>query len=54
MEIIAAVITLVVDVLAEATIDISWNMRGAGTLLGVAIMGAFILWAVRHTKNKQN
>ena len=52
MEIIAAVITLVVGVLAEATIGISWNMRGVGTLLGVAIMGSFILWAVRHPKAK--
>lgn len=54
MEIAAAIITLVVGVLAEATIGISWNMRGVGTLLGVVIMGAFILRAVRHPKDKQN
>ena len=24
-----------------------------GTLLGVAIMGAFILWAVRHPKDRE-
>ena len=53
MEIIAAIITLVVGILAEATIGISWNMRGVGTLLGVAIMGAFILWAVRHPKDRE-
>lgn len=52
MEIIAVIITLAVGVLAEATIGISWNMRGIGTLLGVAIMGAFILWTVRHPKDK--
>ena len=52
MEIVAAIITLVVGVLADATIGISWNMRGIGTLLGVAIMGAFIGWAVRHPKDK--
>ena len=52
MEIVAAIITLVVGILAEATIGISWNMRGVGTLLGVAIMGAFILWAVWHPTDK--
>lgn len=54
MEIVAVIITLVVGVLAEATIGVSWNMQGVGTLLGIAIMGAFILWAVRHPKDKQN
>ena len=53
MEIVAAIITLAVGVLAEATIGISWNMRGVGTLLGVAIMGAFILWAVRYPKDRE-
>ena len=53
MEIVAAIITLAVGVLAEATIGISWNMRGVGTLLGVAIMGAFILWAVRHPEGQR-
>ena len=54
MEIVAVIITLAVGVLAEATIGITWNMRGVGTLLGVAIMGAFILWAVRHPKDREN
>ena len=48
------IVTLVVGVLAEATIGITWNMRGVETLLGVAIMGAFILWAVRHPKDREN
>ena len=54
MEIVAAIITLAVGILAEATIGITWNMRGVETLLGVAIMGAFILWAVRHPKDREN
>ena len=54
MEIVAAIITLAVGVLAEATIGISWNMRGVGTLLGVAVMGAFILWAVRNPRTEKN
>lgn len=45
-------ITLIVDALAEAAIGICWNMCGAKTLLGVAIMGTFILWAVRHPTDK--
>ena len=33
-------------------IEINRNMQGVGTQLGVAIMGAFILWAVRYPKSK--
>lgn len=50
MEILTAFIVLVIGVLAEASIGIEWNIRGIGTLLAVCIMGAVILWAVRHPK----
>ena len=52
MEIIVAIITLVVGLVAEATIGVHWNMPGVGTILATSIMGAVILWAVRHPKNK--
>ena len=52
MEILVAFIALAIGVLAEATIGIGWNMSGIGTLLAVCIMGAVILWAVRHPKNR--
>lgn len=43
MEIIAFIITLVVGVLAEATIGVKFNMSGIGAIIAVAIMGAFII-----------
>ena len=52
MEIVIALVALVVGVIAEATIGVNWNMSGIGTLLTVCIMGAVILWAIRHPKNK--
>ena len=52
VEFIIAIITLIVWVLSEATIGISWNMSGIGTGLAVCIMGTAILWAVRHPKDK--
>lgn len=52
IELFAALATLAVGVLFEATIGIKWNMRGMGTLLAVCILGGLILWAVRHPKEK--
>ena len=50
MEIIAVVLTLVLGILAEATIGVNFNMAGIGSIVAVAVMGVFILWAVRHGK----
>lgn len=50
MEIIAVLATLILGVLTEATIGVRFNMPGIGSMVAVAIMGAFILWAVRHGK----
>lgn len=50
MEIIAVLATLILGVLIEATIGVRFNMPGIGSMVAVAIMGAFILWAVRHGK----
>ena len=48
MEIIAFLVTVIVGLLAEATIGVKFNMPGFGVLIGVAIMGTFILWSIRH------
>ena len=42
MEIIAFLITIVAGAFAEATAGISWNMRGIGGIIAVAVMGTFI------------
>ena len=52
MEIIAFFITIVVGVFSEVTIGTSWNMHGIGGILAVAVMGTFILWSIRHKKEK--
>jgi len=52
MEILAGVITFFICLMAEASIGVRWNMPGIGTLLAVCILGTFILWAVRHPKQK--
>lgn len=50
MEIIALIITLVVGVLAEATIGINFNMPGVGAIIAVAIMGAIIIHIIKSKK----
>ena len=49
MEILAAIITIVLGVLAEG-LGVRWNMTGIGSIVSVAVMGAIILFAVRHKK----
>ena len=48
MEIIAFLVTVIIGVLAEATVGTRFNMSGFGVIIAVAIMGAFIIWVVRH------
>jgi uncharacterized membrane protein len=45
--------TIVVGIFSEAIIGTSWNMREIGGILAVAVMGTFILWSIRHKKEKQ-
>lgn len=50
MVIIAVLATLILGILTEGTIGVRFNMPGIGSMVTVAVMGAFILWAVRHSK----
>jgi CHASE2 domain-containing sensor protein len=52
MEIIAIVLTLLAG-FGGSFIFGNWiNLWEVGSIFAVATMGAFILWAVRHPKNK--
>ena len=42
--ILAAIVSLVLGVLAEASVGVPWNMTGIGCIVSVAIMGAFIIY----------
>ena len=42
--IFAAIVSLVLGVLAEASVGVRWNMTGIGCIVSVAIMGAFIIY----------
>ena len=41
--ILAAIVSLVLGVLAEASVGVRWNMAGIGCMVSVVIMGAFII-----------
>ena len=42
--ILAAIVSLVLGVLAEASVGVRWNMAGIGCMVSVVIMGAFIIY----------
>ena len=42
--ILAAIVSLVLGVLAEASVGVRWNMTGIGRMVSVVIMGAFIIY----------
>ena len=52
MEIVFFIITVLVSVLAEGTIGVRFNMAGIGSIVGIALVGAVLLYAIRH-KNKK-
>lgn len=54
MEIIAFIVTVVVGFIVDSLIisieNINWP--SGGTIVAIATMGIFILWEVRHKKDK--
>ncbi len=49
MEVIAFILTIAVGIVAENNID----SNGIGGIVAVAVMGAFILWSIRHEKENK-
>lgn len=49
MEIVLFVMTVFVSVLVEA-IGIRFNMAGIGSIVDTALVGAVLLYAIRHKK----
>ena len=54
MEIVAAIVTIIVGFLGTGFIGASMNWPDAGAIFAIATMGASILRAIRHPKDKQN
>lgn len=52
MEIIAFIVTLVVGIYGTAILGQWINLPEGGPVLAICVMGTFILWAIRHPKNK--
>lgn len=50
VSILAGAAALVLGVLAEATVGVSWNMHGIGGMVSASLIGAIILWNVRQLK----
>lgn len=50
VEIVFFIITVLVSVLAEGTIGVRFNMAGIGSIVGIALVGAVLLYAIRHKK----
>lgn len=48
MEIVAFLVTVVVGLFATSLFDGWLNWPQGGPVFAVAVMGAFILWAIRH------
>lgn len=56
MKIVAVIVIIVVSFLGSWIIGIigaSMNCSNAGAIFAVIIMGAFILWAVQHPKDRE-
>lgn len=57
MKIVAVIVIILVSILGSWIIGIigaSMNCPDAGAIFAIITMGAFILWAVRHPKDKEN
>lgn len=50
MEVLVFFITILVSLLAEVTIGIRFNMAGIGCIVGIAFVGAVLLYAIRRKK----
>ena len=50
MEILLFIITVLVSVLVEGIIGVKFNMAGIGSIVGIALVGAVLLYAIRHKK----
>ena len=50
MEFVFFIIVLLVSVLAEGIIGVRFNMAGIGSIVGIALVGAILLFAIRQKK----
>jgi hypothetical protein len=50
VEFVFFIIVLLVSVLAEGIIGVRFNMAGIGSIVGIALVGAILLFAIRHKK----
>ena len=50
MEIVLFIITVLVSVFVEATIGVRFNLTGIGCIVGISLVGAVLLYSIRHKK----
>jgi hypothetical protein len=50
VEIVLFIITVLVSVFAEATIGVRFNLTGIGCIVGISLVGAVLLYSIRHKK----
>ncbi len=50
MEILAFIITIIAGILAEGIIGVRFNLPGIGSIVAIALIGAIILYTIRHKK----
>ena len=51
MPVFAFIVTIAMGIFVDGFIGIPMNWPNAGTVVAVATMGLFVLWAVRHPKS---
>ena len=50
MPLLAFIVTIAAGIFTDGYIGVPMNWPNAGTVIAVAVMGCFILWAVRRQK----
>lgn len=48
MEVLVFILTVMLSVLAEATVGVKYNMPGIGSIVGIAFIGTILLYTIRH------
>ena len=48
MEVLIFILTIIFSISAEVTVGIRFNLPGIGGIVGIAFIGAVLLYTIRH------
>ncbi len=48
MEVLIFILTIILSISAEVTVGIRFNLPGIGGIVGIAFIGAVLLYTIRH------